>query len=1518
MTRPQSQTHSFTGPVSRRLAGRPSLSTVTCELLRPRLKSIIQPPSDPEHLALGHSLWRLEEGRQVFAGYGQQPLVNSVYRRYLTNTAPQLSIDVHFLTDQAGSEYPRQLTADLLKVAEEIDLAGRFVIDAWCERLVSYWSEPGPDGSSPWAWLAAHQQTLAIQALDQAKTNGELTTREVALVRQLLGRALADKVQVEARPSVKIHVLEEAERPLPLVLIETATPAPVWLLYEPQKGWLRFGANAALARHLGQAISPGDSQVGLAQLLSGPGVFTAWAGALLNVHLKRQRALATALKRKAVDPSTFEAAINAFPAAVLLDRLGRQVPTQAILEQLPAWLSQASDTDQLRYSLGLQKALRAQQNTNVSGFIAGIPTVEQYARAQLSEQIAKEHPEAPLKDVDDVQVTVFSRQDDALLSIAGGGGTITYDEQQLSLVDLSLLNTGGRPAGWLKVNARAGKVLPAWLDDESVLALVKAVDVGSRYLELLHKAFTQAPQASQRRQAFKSMVAAQVPLVALETKLRDPSFDEHGLALVRQTFTQEGTVPKPVVAQLALEATPGAMPDRVTGMFLLWDADSADSSLVLYAPLGPVPLRQFQNRHALLKAMTDEPQLQQAVLAWLSDSAQVRYRNGGLRAPHWLRFGLGSEFAPEPAVAPARIAPQIIASDPLDAFYDGVVQGISIAADRQTVSNEESFWRSARQLSWLVFNQLSPLFSGPAASAAWLVQVSHGLDERFNSVEQTGEGEAFDNDELILDLALALLTEGTTGALSEAAVSEPGNPTDSASAHPAHMAPVMDFSWATPQASLPAQMRQRLHAMAIEASQGLAAKVSTGPFRGLIPDGQRWIAQVDDQLFEVTPGEDGEARVVDLAHRDIPGPWLRRDETGRWRLDLRLRLRGGGPKRRIDQQRELNEQLRAKAEQYLRDIEQAYQQLRRSGREGEQAISDAIKANDLPTARARRAQEQQRLEDALQENQRLRSAYEAIGKKIPLPDYNKHLSTTLAAEINMCAYYLSLTREALVDSMQVNESVAIEGQDTTEMSPEQAKRWFTFLHEQSVGVAAAEQWRDRLEQRLRSLSDIPVFGPRMLELLKPKFTSFRTQVEYQVLRTYIQLSLLEEPMLADQAARESLHQAMTPLTLALNTHKALAADPSLSQAEEGELLDGVSSTYQAAEDTVQWLKQTLHPKYVTAQLDELIELIRAVREKAEARLSELMKDQGAAVSTSGASSSSSAARTGTGQRVIRTRNRGVLMASVRKAPERPTHEIAEVVSPLGQAVVARFSHDPQRGDWVQEALPRPEAEPGSASKEDVDRLIREADRRLESANRQLEQAPRLAKVTHIPVELEELMCGSARELQATAERIEHALTRINETDVAGPGYASAELKVRGLRDMAERLIREGRKLRIRLTKAALPTAARVRYLVEEGEVTIRRLGDRVALKGQGKRKDIVQEYAIEETGGPTLWYAHFHYPSLEAADAQYLAAHLKTVSQRFVGLNTQMAQAASNADVVKIYRSRIDPVAAKELFLVEQ
>jgi hypothetical protein len=197
---------------------------------------------------------------------------------------------------------------------------------------------------------------------------------------------------------------------------------------------------------------------------------------------------------------------------------------------------------------------------------------------------------------------------------------------------------------------------------------------------------------------------------------------------------------------------------------------------------------------------------------------------------------------------------------------------------------------------------------------------------------------------------------------------------------------------------------------------------------------------------------------------------------------------------------------------------------------------------------------------------------------------------------------------------------------------------------------------------------------------------------------------------------------------------------------------------------------------------------------------------------------------------------------------------------------------------------------------------------LENFIRQTETSAK--KPGRIPVEIEELCQQQADHLNHSARTLEQS--QINTNSTAEPDVAATQLAAE-LTKARDRLYAEGQRIRIAMTKQQPPTAARVQWLRSKNEVDIVRVGDRRRLKGP--RKDFMQEYEIRERQNQqVLWYAHFHYSSLDAPADAFTAAHLKLRDQRLLAGAFDMRAATTNPQVIAIYRSEISPQLTRTLF----
>ncbi|NWB90393.1 dermonecrotic toxin domain-containing protein [Pseudomonas agarici] len=142
-----------------------------------------------------------------------------------------------------------------------------------------------------------------------------------------------------------------------------------------------------------------------------------------------------------------------------------------------------------------------------------------------------------------------------------------------------------------------------------------------------------------------------------------------------------------------------------------------------------------------------------------------------------------------------------------------------------------------------------------------------------------------------------------------------------------------------------------------------------------------------------------------------------------------------------------------------------------------------------------------------------------------------------------------------------------------------------------------------------------------------------------------------------------------------------------------------------------------------------------------------------------------------------------------------------------------------------------------------------------------------------------------------------------------PRWLIAELE-----EAANTLTELGLSLRISLTKQGLPNAAAIEFLMENEQITIRKLGTRRDISG-GKGSDFLEEYGIRDKEGHPLWFAHFHYRTATTPAPDFSKAHLKTRAQRYMGLNFQIAQETAGQKVVPIWRGPIDARTAAAFFL---
>lgn len=195
---------------------------------------------------------------------------------------------------------------------------------------------------------------------------------------------------------------------------------------------------------------------------------------------------------------------------------------------------------------------------------------------------------------------------------------------------------------------------------------------------------------------------------------------------------------------------------------------------------------------------------------------------------------------------------------------------------------------------------------------------------------------------------------------------------------------------------------------------------------------------------------------------------------------------------------------------------------------------------------------------------------------------------------------------------------------------------------------------------------------------------------------------------------------------------------------------------------------------------------------------------------------------------------------------------------------------------------------------------------LASLSQQVADAGWLSRSDRAPADVEDLILAKSTEFDRFAKEIAQLTEPL--------GDQAPRTLIDELTAGARQLQTLARMTRITMLKSKLPSMGAVEYLLDEGEISIRKIGGRIDCS-EGKGTDFLQEYEIRDRNNGVLWYAHFHYLKKDAAADAFTKAHLKTFAQRRQGLAFQKNQQQSGQAVDRIWRGGIGSVAARKFFL---
>ena len=1483
-----------------------------------------------------------------------------------------LSADRHRLTIDQKVENPAPLSVSMATLEKLLNEWAPQVIDVFAQALIHFWSTPSPAGVSPWLWLsrvlqvglsATHNDTHRQPALTQEQSAGlgalsgfadkeqrlkltmetplhaylvnidttdaqgprRLQIPGLALITRSIGERLIVMAWSLADGVELFDSLQDFALSLPRRIPGLADDSPVvWSLYEPEGHFFQALAHTLLDKTLHTLTQLGETARA-----------ERWSAARLAQALDEE--------------------------ALMFHLFSPQESTdfQQLLNTLPQWLTTASRSDIRAYSHLLADQVAQQQIAEGKTFLDDIPSLLDFAVQTLTARLKQNHPDDPI-DVASIDIHDIAIQD---LQMAW------LTEDVMPLAEFALTYVGGKPAAFIEVKERSGRPLPTWLNASYIKNLLEEIDIGSLYISLLKANLVDdTAQVTRRLTLFKSQLKAQLPLLALEHKIRGTGgFTEAGWHLVARLMGSNA-VPRnnlDCIRQLAFTLYDGASANLVSNMFVLGSRDLSAGPLVLFRPFATDSLLEFASREALMTAIQQPGELQDLTLAWLSDSVRSYYADGGFERPH-LESVVNQGFLALLPRSPAQLVDLIIQGDPLAYAFDSHVEALITLSDKQTVSSSERRWILFKRYAWMLFNGLTFFVSGPLQKAAWVFQTLVSIDETLQArIESDPEAAKQSVISLLLNLSQALLHEGlsfhaalnarsrlqaapdlpmpaplklpTTSVLKappantpKQAVSRKTGPDPDAQAVRSYSA--LDFSWFNAQPRPSASQRAALDTFIsdLEVSSGTAIEV--GPLKGLINFENNTYAVIDKKTYRVSRQDDGVV-IQDAKQPTRLGPWLMSDDTGHWDFDLRLKLRGGGPKKRIAVMREekkqalmqlIAEEARLMTEKQTRDrvltlteklmatptgreatfferYETEFTQWSSSARE---LINVIQKMNDITPVPSFETKIQALWGELTHKLFKMQNFLEDQRKELPLTAFSELFKTRLDDAITQLGTNNQQPYLEIIEHLKKAEILE--------------RKAFDIAVQESEGIEEVSKYPIPRKWRMADLfqEEDKFFFDRHWSVIY-----MQTLLELVLNRAASDLNA--EELHAFNYLNTDAFVNMGWSQLRLRLQEGQVSD------EHIEFYESAITLYQGLTATCENLIALKSEHFRNEYLPSLVAAIKPLKTFAEMQLSKVIWES----ESSSSSSESDEPQPGPSwkitlptvkakagalqQKVFKTTEKQVLVGVVREpSPDDPT-EIVDVVDAFSQMKVSSY----RRGasdEWEQIENLRPATPSLISHAKSLARLEADAIKLLGRVEASIQQARAFAKTSKIPIEIEEILEFKSQSLDETAKHMQTLLS------AEGPDVEPLSHSQRGIANgliaqlelNSVRLRAEGKRLRISLITDLPPTAANIDYLKAQDQVEIVRLGKRRPMSGP--RKDYVQEYEVRSRDGKALWYAHFHYSSPDTPPAAFTAAHLKSEAQRFMSAQALYAQAGSTTDVIQIYRSKITLALAEKLFLAVQ
>ncbi len=1454
-----------------------------------------------------------------------RPLQNVLVERYCKRTTLNLTSGEDFLSSRDDSDPRWAVELDLHAVERLLNECGPWLIDSFQQALAAFWSSTDSAGQSPWSWHAQYLQEQLKIAIDAGVHKHRLSRPAAALAHLVQAYPRRDE-QASWANSDTVRVfnlqvdLSSASRMDPnlasALLIERTEDAPgrsITLLYTLTGRLLTFDSRQQLldiiGNHWPRHRVPLPPQLMLTETSSH--VFEAQAMGLLNqqLHLIERASATYASQHRA---AALNQTLDRMTSLLEFCTISEQDNYKRIFAHLPAWLRTAPAELHMRYAAMLADIAEAHFDAQGKGWLDGIASAQDFALEKIAQRIETDHPQF---DMDLRDLRVVNHQVTAAALPVGGSPVIDHTVQDVSfsLAQLAIANLGLLQPGTVMLESHRGQPVPSWFDERYLRRVITDVDIGANYPRMLKQRLLDDPaQASERQHLLISYLRTQLPAEAMELHLRDQGLSMQGVDAVSQALALEPGEEQPrwILRPLGFKRRMDATPDLPLNAWLIESESPSSTLCLLYRPLHPDRLLEFANRPALFAAVSTPGPLQDDLLHRLPEVDRRVYAHGGFLEPH-LFFALDDTLSvPFSKPAPVIITRQMPVADIGQALYRACVEETISNFSEQALSSAQTRWQRWERLGWLLLNTLLPFADGALARAAWLVQMDMVLAEFIT--DQPGKDSPGQVDALITlltNIAILLLThaverldleraslESTPGRTAATeTLDEPSNtPAIPSVLGASGFARELDFSWSRPDQRLSAAQREQLQKLqAPLLPEALGAPVPSGPLQGLYLYQESLWARIEGKVYSVVYDPlQAQPRILNRVEGEPLGPWLIRDEAGRWRLDLRLRLRGGQPlQSRLSRLKVSNETSVAHLDAQLKQ-DGEYSKTQRAYLEKIAQLASAeapepILRNYLEKTKAFASFWEEHLERLKQRNE-----------KAVLKDYKILRAYALHQRLRS----LQATHATLQKLYKPRRLQFLEFHKNNERGYELTPADERALKERLDVLAPlvdqlltnTEQVRATHDQlkRLASRSQ-----PRITELLAASerlWLTLPNSQSWRYLRMEMSINRLSLIHQLDDEASYWMDRAWTNLNLGISQHVQLENLPQASDEAISRLLRSIAQQFGAAERQLGNLQERLNSPAARTELKILQDDLADFKRRLDEELAEYPYAPPATTVQQLRSQLPG---------LIETAEHGLLLGQ----PRAGDNHLVDIPGPDPQASTRTYRLE--QDQWVP-VRDTPAVKPVNTGHK-LSRLLKDSNRLIAAARRELENLQARNLASYLPVEIEEILQNQAGLLTSQRNAIEQRLTADNQTDEASRNQDAA-VTIKALEDMALTLDDQALALRIQVALAQKPRMSELQFLLGKGKLQIRAEGTRRPLaKVKGRPVDYLDEYAVLHEGRP-LWYAHFHYRANDSDKTAFTAGHLKTAKQRYA--QGSAISDPTSGQVTAVYRAPITLAAAQAVF----